>query len=132
MPFAGPVKYHVGNFLRTGFDDASCSVITTISVIEHGFDAHALASEAGRLLKPGGHFVASFDYWPNKASTDGVNIFNMRWTIFSRQDVDASVGIARTFWLEPPGPLEYEAKERAISCFARDYTFGWPVLRKRS
>jgi SAM-dependent methyltransferase len=131
MPRAGAIDYRVGDFLRAPFPDASFEAVTAISVIEHGFDGEALAKEMSRLLKPGGHFIASFDYWPEKISTEGIKLFGMSWTIFSRQEVERFVALARPHGLMPCGPLEFGGMEKPVSCLGRDYTFAWIAFRKQ-
>jgi SAM-dependent methyltransferase len=131
MPFAREIDYRVGDFMRTPFPDRSFAAITAISVIEHGFDGCALAAEVARLLKPGGFFIASFDYWPEKIATDGVMMFEMSWTIFSRRDAETFIAVAQEQGLAPIGPLDFRAIERPISCLGRDYTFAWLALEKR-
>jgi len=131
MPFAGEIRYQIGNFLRAPFPDGSFDVVTSISVIEHGLDAPALLREMSRLLVPGGCFIASFDYWPEKTDTHGTRFFGMDWLIFSREEVADFVERARGHGFEPEGPLALEAGERTVSCAGRDYTFAWLVLRKR-
>lgn len=130
MPYADAIDYRVGDFLRAPFPYQTFSAVTAISVIEHGFNGEALAAEMQRLLCPGGFFIASFDYWPEKIATDGINLFGMSWTIFSRDDVERLIAVARTHGLEPYGTLAFDAAERPISYFGRDYTFAWLALRK--
>jgi len=132
MPYADSVRYEVADFMHTPFGNESFDVITAISVIEHGFNAKALLRELSRLLRPGGYFVASFDYWPEKIKTDGIMIFGMDWRIFSEQEVRAFVQEAREYGLMLPGNLALESTDRAISCAGRDYTFAWLVLRKNT
>jgi SAM-dependent methyltransferase len=131
MPLADKIDYRIGNFLHAPFPDRSFAAVTAISVIEHGFNGEALAAEVARLLKPGGHFIASFDYWPEKISTDGINLFDMSWTIFSRQEVERFIAVARAHGLVSCGPLEFGAVEKPVSCLGRDYTFAWLVLQKQ-
>lgn len=131
MPEARRVSYHVGNFMQTPFEPSSFRAITSISVIEHGYDPELLFAEAGRLLEPGGYFIASFDYWPDKIDTGSTRFFGLSWRIFSRAEVEEMLMIAQRFGLEAAGELHPEAKERAIHCMGFDYTFGWLVLRKR-
>lgn len=131
MPFAGAVDYRISNFMSTPFPDSSFAAITAISVIEHGFDGEALAREVERLLKPGGFFIASMDYWPEKIATDGIDMFGMSWTIFSAGEIQSFIDLARAHGLRPHGPLQFEGQDRPISCLDRNYTFGWLVLQKQ-
>jgi SAM-dependent methyltransferase len=131
MPHGRSIRYDLGDFLHTAYADESFDAITAVSVIEHGFDADALLRETGRLLRPGGYFIASFDYWPEKISTDGVLMFGMSWRIFSAQEVQAFADRAEDHGFESSGQLAGTAGECPISCAGRDYTFGWMVLRKR-
>lgn len=130
MPSAGAVDYRISDFMSTPYPDASFAVITSISVIEHGFDGENLAREVGRLLKPGGFFIASMDYWPEKIATEGIKLFDMSWTIFSKEDIQSFIEVARRHGLRPLGRIQFGGDERKISCLGRDYTFGWLVLQK--
>jgi SAM-dependent methyltransferase len=130
MPQADVVRYEVCDFMATPFPDASFKLITAISVIEHGFDGRRLLAEVSRLLLPGGFFVASFDYWPDKISTDGIRMFDMDWTIFSEPEIRSFLREAAVYGLAPQGNTDLTARERPIHCAERDYTFAWLVLRK--
>jgi SAM-dependent methyltransferase len=130
MPFSDSIRYEITDFLHTPFDDASFQAITSISVIEHGFDAVALLGEISRLLMPNGYFIASFDYWPDKIDTTGIKFFDMDWLIFSKADVQALIDQASLYGLSPVGDLEFEADEKPINCADKDYTFGWIVFQK--
>ena len=70
MPFADKLNLSRMNFLNTKFENNQFDVITAISVIEHGFKPDALFKEASRILKQGGYFIFSFDYWENKINTN--------------------------------------------------------------
>ncbi len=131
MPFPESIRYVVGDFLRSPFPSASFAAVTAISVIEHGFQPRPLLSELSRLLRIGGYFVASFDYWPEKVDTSSVRLFGMDWRIFSRQEVSEFLEEARAFGFEPLGPLRYDVRDAAVHWEGRDYTFGWLVLQKR-
>jgi SAM-dependent methyltransferase len=130
MPFAGVIDYRVGDFLRSPYPDGSFAAITAISVIEHGFDGAALSGELQRLLRPGGYFIASFDYWPDKISTAGIRMFDMSWTIFSRDDVARFLSQAAERGLVPCGPMQFDAQSPAIFYAERRYTFAWLVLQR--
>jgi SAM-dependent methyltransferase len=130
MPYGDKIHYRIGNFLESPFPDGSFALITAISVIEHGYRPKELLKEVSRLLRPGGFFVASFDYWPEKVSTEGIRIFDMDWRIFSKEEVEELIQLARPYSLSPQGPLDLAAEERPISYFNRTYTFAWLVLKK--
>ena len=130
MPYADKIRYSVSDFLKTPFANDSFSLITAISVIEHGFRPRALFEEIGRLLKPGGFFVASFDYWPEKISTEGIQMFGMDWRIFSKSEVEELIRTARSYGLTPHGAIDLDADQKPISFFERSYTFAWIALQK--
>ncbi len=132
MPHANVVHFEVADFMHTEFEDASFQVISAISVIEHGFKSEPLLAEISRLLRPGGYFVASFDYWPNKVDTSGVLFFGMDWTIFSEQDVRKFIDEAKSYNLTPCGEIDLTAIDKPIKCAAKEYTFAWLVLQKAS
>lgn len=130
MPFGDAIKYQVSDFMHTPFGDGAFKAITSISVIEHGFNPQALLTEVSRLLRPGGAFIASFDYWPEKIDTTGTRFFDMDWLIFSRADVERFIESAAAFGLRPTGELEFLAKERVIQCAGKAYTFATLVMTK--
>lgn len=130
MPFADRIRYEVGNFLHSPFPDGSFDVITSISVIEHGFDGPRLLGEVARLLAPGGCFIASFDYWPDKIDTRDTKFFGMDWRIFSRDEVREFVEDAASYGLAAVGSLALEAQERTVNAAGRHYTFAWLALRR--
>jgi len=116
--------------MRTLFGDKSFDAVTAISVIEHGYDPQRLIPEIARLLRPGGYFLASFDYWPEKIDTTGTRIFGMEWTIFSREEVLGFLSKAREYGLTPVGDLALDAGDKVIRWGGKEYTFGWLALRK--
>lgn len=131
MPSAGKVRYDVGDFVSTDYAEASFDAITAISVIEHGYQPHRLFGEVGRLLRPGGFFVASFDYWPQKIDTETTTFFGLSWRIFSLQEVHEMLAVASGYGLRPLGALRSEASRADIHCAGFDYTFAWIVLVKQ-
>lgn len=130
MPYAKEIRYEVGDFMRTPFPDKAFAAITAVSVIEHGFRSGALLKEISRLLMPGGFFVASFDYWPEKIDTTGCKMFDTDWRIFSREEVLAFIEEAKGYGLSACGPVDLEAEEALIEVSGKNYTFGWIALQK--
>lgn len=131
MPAADRIRYVVADFMATGLAASHYAAITSISVIEHGYDPERLFAEVARLLRPGGWFVASFDYWPDKIDTTGTRFFDMDWLIFSRGDVETLLGIAARHGLHPVGAMETEGRDKAIEHGGYAYTFGWLALQKQ-
>ena len=130
MPDAKKIRYEVGNFMHTPFADKTFAAITAVSVIEHGFQSGALLKEISRLLRPGGYFIASFDYWPEKIDTTGCQMFNTDWRIFSREEVLTFIEEAKGYGLSPCGPVDLGAAEALIETSGKNYTFGWIALQK--
>jgi len=130
MPHADTIHYEVADFTRTPFADQSYEAITAISVIEHGFSSQSLLREVSRLLRPGGHFIASFDYWPDKIETAGISIFGMEWTIFSKTEVLTFVKEASTYHLSLCGAVSLDANESTVQFSGKRYTFAWLALQR--
>ncbi len=131
MPYRDVIHYDITDFMHTKFEDSSFKAITAISVIEHGFDGQSLLKEMTRLLNPYGYFIASFDYWPNKIDTTGVEFFGMDWIIFSADEVKEFVAEAANYGLFPIGEMKYVGKDKPIHCGGKEYTFAWLVLQKQ-
>lgn len=130
MPMADVVRYTVGDFTATPYADASFDAVTAISVIEHGYQPARLLGEVARLLRPGGLFIASFDYWPEKIDTGATTFFGLSWLIFSEDDFHALLADAARHGLRPVGELHPRADTRAVHCAGFDYTFAWAALQK--
>ena len=83
MPISGEIEYAVEDLTKTTRADGSLAAITATSVIEHGVEDEPLLAEIARLLRPGGLFIFSTDYWPEKVDTSGIVLFGLPWRIFS-------------------------------------------------
>lgn len=132
MPYKKSINYTHGNFLQTMFDDSSFRAITSISVIEHGFNSQRLLKEISRLLGNGGFFIASFDYWPVKINTSGIKLFGMSWEIFSKDEIISFINEAAIYSLFPVGDLTFDAREKIIEFHGQLFTFAWIALEKRT
>lgn len=129
-PYHRQIAYSVADFYNTPYEAASIAALTSISAIEHGHDPTALLSEVSRLLRPGGYFIGSTDYWPTKVDTTGIDILGMSWTIFSAAELRRLFDAAEPFGLHPFGSLDFAAGDPVVHYGGRDYTFAWFVLRK--
>jgi SAM-dependent methyltransferase len=126
MPAADRVEYMFGDLMETRWPDGRFAAVTAISVIEHGFEADRLLPEVARLLAPGGLFLFSTDYWPEKIDTSDTPLFDMTWTIFSAPEIEELLERARAHGLSPasdPGPELREVGEPPIDFAGRRYTF---------
>ena len=130
MPHQDSIRYEISNFMRTEFADSSFQAITSISVIEHGFNGSSLLREMSRLLKPSGYFIASFDYWPDKIDTTNTKFFGMDWMIFSKNEIVKFITEAADYSLFPMGKMMYHCKDTVINCGGKQYTFAWLALKK--
>ena len=78
-----------------------------------------------------GFFIASTDYWPDKVDTSDTKLYDMTWTIFSRDEIKAFFDVARGKGLHPIGDFSFEATEAMIHVKGKRYTFGWLAMEKR-
>jgi SAM-dependent methyltransferase len=129
-PYRDLIHYVAGDYFASGLATGSLGAVTSISAIEHGHAVDRLLAEVDRVLEPGGYFVGSTDYWPQKVATSGVRLFGMDWTIFSAEEMAAFFDAARGHGLAPAGALDYQAGEPVIDFAGRRYTFAWFALRK--
>ena len=130
MPHKQNIKYVAGNFTRTEFLSETFAAITAISVLEHGFCGSKLFREISRILKPGGYFIGSTDYWPDKVETSGITVYGLDWTIFSKEELLRLIEEAGTYGLVPVGQLKFEASETTVRWLSRDYTFAWFAFQR--
>jgi SAM-dependent methyltransferase len=135
MEFNGAVDYSVQDMTATRFESGSMAAITSISVIEHGVHGDDLFREVARLLRPGGLFLFSTDYWPHKIDTSEAVLFGLPWRIHSAEEIKALVASAEPYGLAPAGELGGvldDAEERPVHFEGRDYTFLFGALVRKS
>jgi SAM-dependent methyltransferase len=132
MPFADSIQYIQGDFHDCPFGASTFDLVTAISTIEHGYAPERLLTEVSRLLAPGGLFVASFDFWPERLRTDHVTVLGLPWLIFSAEDVRSLILSAARYGLLPVDKIDLTTRARPIHFAGFDYTFGWLALRKTS
>jgi SAM-dependent methyltransferase len=125
MPDANVIEYTVGDLLATPWPDGHFAGISAISVIEHGVPDEELCREVARLLRPGGVFVFSTDYWPQKIATTE-RIFDLDWRIFDETEIETLIAVARSHNLHPvadPGSVIRDISSPPIHYAGKDYTF---------
>ena len=130
MPGADSIRYQVADCYSTSFADGAFAAVTAISVLEHGFNRERLLAELARIIRPGGFFIASVDYWPEKIDTSGIEVYGMDWTIFSREDVLTFIADAARVGFSPVGEINLRSEERTVAWMGNEFTFAWLSLRK--
>ena len=111
-PVAGAMILQ-GDITNTSLPSDHFDYITCMSVIEHGVNLDALSAECSRLLKVGGTFFLSFDYWPVHIEHN-IRCFNAPWKIFSQPDVAELLRIFRAAGIEPVADVDWATKDGVI------------------
>jgi SAM-dependent methyltransferase len=135
MEFNDTVDYSVQDMTATRFADGSISAVTAISVIEHGDHGDALFREVARLLRPGGLFLFSTDYWPQKIDTSDIRLFDLSWRVYSATEIRDLIASAESHGLTPAGDPEAvleDVEERPVEFEGRDYTFLFGAFQRTS
>lgn len=124
------IQWKVGNYHHTEFDNDKFECVTAISVIEHGYSPELLLPEIYRILKIGGKFIISFDFWPDKVDTSNEKIFDLTWTIFSENEVNELLIKAHTIGFKLIDKIFPNPVKPAISYNNKNYTFAFMCLEK--
>lgn len=118
---------------HTGFPAGTFAAATCMSVIEHGVNVDALFREAARLLRPGGLFVLSTDYWPEGVEVGQLKRFAETHgydRIFNRGQVMDICRKATVSGLSLLGTLDLEAEAPVIESDGFRYTFVTLAFRR--
>ncbi len=126
----GPIKISRQDLQKTDFPDGTFDFIASLSVIEHGIDLRAYFKESARLLVPGGYLITSCDYWPEKIDTSGITLFDTRWEIFSKDEVEGMARISPEYGLQLCEPIDYTHGAPAVDSNGKQYTFLFFVMQK--
>ena len=128
----GWIKYQYGDITRTRFENGSFGAITCLSVLEHGVSPSAYFSEASRLLRPGGLLITSVDYYPSSIDTFGKTAYGVPIRVFSRQDAEAMLEMAREYDLYPLDDVDLDCQNKPVKWEEQGlkYTFLIFGLRK--
>jgi len=102
-------KYNLSiqNLEDTNYRNNMFDYITSLSVIEHSINIEKYFKEMNRILKKGGMLLTSTDYWQNKISTKNSCLFGMPDIIFSRDEINNIINIAKKMVLNSLNPRFY-------------------------
>ncbi len=129
------IKYIVGDLLNVPMPDQYFKNITCLSVIEHGVDLERFATEASRLLAPGGKLYVSFDYWVPKIITNAI-LYGAKWNLLDDKDVNNLVYYCKKQNLQLTEDIDWSLEEKVIRPGYYSprpnisYTFGMLVFKK--
>jgi SAM-dependent methyltransferase len=135
MNHSNDYNLSIQDLKRTSFRYESFDCITSLSVIEHGINIRSYLKEASNILKKNGLLLTSTDYWPQKISLNSTTKDNHTDSfdnIFSREEIENMVEIARDYKLVLTEPIDFSYKERIAywKAYKLHYTFIFFALRK--
>ncbi|MDP9172783.1 MAG: class I SAM-dependent methyltransferase [Planctomycetota bacterium] len=129
------VSFMVGDLMTTQLPANSFQNLTCLSVLEHGVDYKALATEAARLLAPGGRIYLSFDYWEPKIIQD-IPLYGLTWNILCKPDAVLLINIFQQHGLQLAEEVDWTLGDAVIQADywappgSRPYTFGLLTFTK--
>ena len=120
-----------GNFYEMPIENETMNCVSAISVIEHGYDGAGLFREVSRVLKPGGFFIASYDFWPTKIDTMGKQFFGLPWIIFDSSEVTKMDEFAASNSMKKVEVMDpFNLTEPVINFDGFAYTFAVSIYQK--
>ena len=121
-------NFSVQDVCNTNYAANFFSAVISLSVIEHLSSPKKHISEAARILKPGGHFLLTTDYWPIKVHTTGIHPYGNsqpEMCVFSEREIRDLIKFARNCGLKLCEPISYDATRRLCKWerVGKSYTF---------
>ena len=114
------------------FKDNSFDVVLSLAVLEHVKNPWIHANEMIRVLKPGGFFIASYDFWPTKVDVMGKRFFGLPWIIFDDNAVSEMDKFATNYSMEKLKATEpFNLTEPIIKLDGLGYTFAMSIYQKQ-
>ena len=109
------IKYSCQNLMKTNFESNFFDYITCLSVIEHEVDFEKFAIETSRLLKKNGKLFVTFDYWNPKVDTSNKVLYNLKWQVLDRKDVENFVEVCSRHNLVLDRPIDWTTQDTVIN-----------------
>jgi SAM-dependent methyltransferase len=116
--YGNKIEFRCEDFYHPTLPAESLDAITSLSVLEHGFNQKQFFETCNYLLKKGGYVCLSTDFSYNKIEIDpNFRIFNLSYIIFSKGDIlnlieyGKSVGFhivdEKITWPDSSYPIEF-------------------------
>lgn len=109
--------------------EQSFSVVLALSVLEHVKNKNEFLNKVSSLLEPGGIFICSLDYWPEKIEVNPSNV-DPRWMIYSKDEVLSLIDELENKGLCLEGEPVLDVEDRVVEWGGKKYTFIFLVFHK--
>ncbi len=122
--FRLPFHLRKGSIVHTPFSNEFFDLAISVSVIEHDVSLNSLFSEVFRMIKPGGQFFITTDYWEKEMDTSTVRVYRAPWRIFSREKIVQLIQTAKDngFGLSSNDKIPL-CGQKTVRWQNREYTF---------
>jgi SAM-dependent methyltransferase len=107
-------QFFQGDLMHTPFQSGLFQYLTCLSVIEHGVDYNAFASECSRLLASGGKLFLTYDYWDPKVSTKGMPLYGLEWNVLCKSEVLQVVDACSKNGMELGSEIDWKTTDQVI------------------
>jgi SAM-dependent methyltransferase len=111
------IRFYKGDICHTQFPDAYFSVVTSLSVIEHGLDLDEFLQEMSRILNKNGVLILTTDYWSEPIECQGIYPYGEQMgemKVFQPEDIKRLITLAERHHLHPIIPVDLNTEERCI------------------
>ena len=126
------LRFRQCDLTRTPYRPAFFDAVACVSVIEHGVPFHAFFAEMSRILRPGGHLVASCDYCEPKVTTEDISreqSLGLPWTIFSRAELASLLSVSHRHGFQLVDEMRWDLLHPPVEWAGKRYTFAFVAMR---
>ena len=118
-----PYRLKNMNLIHTSYPNEYFDFIICLSVIEHGVDVEKMLKESSRILNSKGTLFITTDYWEPKIITKNLKPFNLNWKIFSKNEINNLLKIAKKYGLTCHDNYIPQTTDKFIYFLNESYTF---------
>lgn len=129
--YGNRIDFHCEDFYSPDLEEESLDIITSLSVIEHGFSQENLLKVCQKYLKKGGLCFLTTDYHKEKIEIDkDFRLFNLSYMIFSQEEIKSFIDQAKNYNLELIGSEEWTDSDYPIEFLDNKMTFILMAFKK--